>query len=505
LSTALVLVADDEPGIRDLLAWELGAFGHEVVTAADGLEALERFGEAEFDLVVSDVRMPRLGGLGLLRELKRRAPDTEVVIATGYAELQAALECVHHGAFDLVQKPFTADQMLATVARALERRQRLRAAALHERGRELLEGRDPEGTRRGIEELAVWALRAERAELLLGTISTESVLDGGRLRVPLVCDRRVLGMLGIYRGRPFGRRHLDRAAAVAQLVARAVERTQLVQGLASSERLASVGLLAAGAAHEINNPVASVLGNQSLLQEQLLDLLQVAKIIESGADSEAIRREWARIGGSELVREAQVVVDDLGAGAAQIREIAQDIRRLGRVEASEAVRFDVNDAVHSALRITAAELRGRATVTALLGSDLVVVGSPGRLSQVVVNLLVNAGQALAEASHSDGQIEVRSVLDGEHVLVTVSDNGPGIPPEHLEQIFEMFFTTRGATTGTGIGLSISRQIARAHGGELWASAGQLQGTSRGACFALRIPLAPSGLQGADVVSPRCLP
>ncbi len=121
-----ILVVDDEEGIRDLLAWELRDLGHHVVTAADGVEALEQIRLAEFDLLICDIRMPRVGGLEVLRSTKKTAPETEVVIATGYADDDCADECVRQGAFDFIQKPFRTADLLATVSRALERRRQRR-------------------------------------------------------------------------------------------------------------------------------------------------------------------------------------------------------------------------------------------------------------------------------------------------------------------------------------------------------------------------------------------
>jgi two-component system sensor histidine kinase/response regulator len=117
-----VLVVDDEPDMRDLLRNELSREGYEVSLASDGATALERLRADEFDVVFSDVRMPGLGGVELLREAKQLWPDLEVVIATGYASVETAIECLRAGAFDLVQKPFEILDMLSSVARAAERR-----------------------------------------------------------------------------------------------------------------------------------------------------------------------------------------------------------------------------------------------------------------------------------------------------------------------------------------------------------------------------------------------
>jgi two-component system NtrC family sensor kinase len=524
--SAAILVADDEPGIRDLLSWELGGQGHEVVTAADGAEALEEMRRAEFDLLISDVRMPRVGGLEVLRCTKETAPDTEVVIATGYAEIEYAIECVRLGAFDFVQKPFHIGDLLATVSRALERRRLRQTAGLYEASRAILDGDEPQRLPEFIIRLAMQAMRADDASIMLpdpdgklyiahshslapevqaevrqsvgegiaGRVAAlgEAVLipDGiandprfsdltstGRVRssivYPLLVGKRVAGVLSINRlseGRPFRKADVERAAILASQVLLALENARLIRQVASSERLASVGLLATGVAHEINNPAACVLANHSFLEGHLSALGQLASLFESGADVAALRRAWQTLGGSTFLAEFRGALGDLGAGASRIQEIVRDLKSLARRDESKPVVFDLNEPIRSALRITGAELRHRAEIRTDFGADLEVRGSPGRLSQVFVNLLVNAAQAFGESGAEDDErrrvIVIRSQRIGSRVVASVSDNGPGVRPEHLARVFETFFTTKGATVGTGLGLSISRDIVQSHGGDL---------------------------------------
>jgi len=110
-----ILVVDDEPGIRDLLSYELGSCGYKVVTAVDGVEALEKFRREKFNIVISDIKMPRMGGLELLDAVKKINPGVEVILSTGYGTIETAVSAMKKGAYDFVQKPFNLDEIFAII------------------------------------------------------------------------------------------------------------------------------------------------------------------------------------------------------------------------------------------------------------------------------------------------------------------------------------------------------------------------------------------------------
>ncbi len=512
--SASILVVDDEAGIRELLSWELTNHGYDVVPACDGVEAIDHVRRTEFDLIISDVRMPRADGLSVLRSAKEMAPDTEVVVATGYAELEYAVECVRHGAFDFVQKPFNTADLLAIVSRALEHRRLRWTTGLYEASRSILDGHEPHRLPELIVELSKRAMQADDASLLaaggrdLASLTQPSVIAGpltddprfahltyahrakSSIVYPLLVGQRLLGVLCMTRftaDRPFRPGEMQRATILASQVLLALENARLFRQVASSERLASVGLLATAVAHEINSPASYVLVNQSILQERLVELERVTSLIDAGADARIVREAWSAVGGGEFHTSIAQVMQDLADGAQSICDIARDLKTLGRHDA-KASRFDINEPVRSALRVAAAQLREQAVVKTELEADLQVLGSPGRLSQVFVNLLVNAAQACAESAPADDKnhvITVRTQLHENQVVATVTDSGPGIREEHLPRIFDTFFTTKEATVGTGLGLSISRDIVLAHGGDL-----RVESTfGQGATFIVTLPLA----------------
>ena len=243
-----------------------------------------------------------------------------------------------------------------------------------------------------------------------------------------------------------------------------------------SEKLAAIGMLAAGVAHEINNPASFVLANVdslAVILRKVDDSLRAQKVYDNHA------------GLANLLFDAMTVVQESKEGMARIHRIARDLHSFSRVDDDANALSDVNGAVDSALTMLRSELRYRATVERSLRSTQLVRASPARLGQVFLNLLLNAAHALAELHPRRNRLYVRSRDEGGTVIVEIEDNGPGIPPEILPRIFESFFTTKPPELGTGLGLPISLDIVRRSGGELTAESEP----GRGAIFRVRLPAA----------------
>ncbi|MDE2491097.1 MAG: response regulator, partial [Elusimicrobia bacterium] len=186
-TAASVLVADDEQGLRDFLTYELTERGYEVVAVADAAAALRSLRERDFDLVISDVRMPRMDGLEMLERIKRETPDVEVVLTTGYGTVDMAVRAMKDGAFDFLLKPVDSERLAAVAARAVESGELKALVALHETAHALFRSVDLEEVLSVVADAARKLLMAERATIL--------VRDGdGRLRV--AADTRGEG--GVY-------------------------------------------------------------------------------------------------------------------------------------------------------------------------------------------------------------------------------------------------------------------------------------------------------------------
>jgi signal transduction histidine kinase len=246
-------------------------------------------------------------------------------------------------------------------------------------------------------------------------------------------------------------------------------------GRLQAEKMASIGMLAAGVAHEINNPAAFVLANIEALTGHMRLIEDKLRELPGG--------DVVRAGLSNLLFEASAVLQESKEGLARIQRIVRDLGSFSHADEDVNVPISVNTAVESALTMLRNELKYRARVEQDLRASRPVLASAARLGQVFLNLISNAVQALEEANLKRNLVRVRSFDEGDHVVVEVSDNGPGIAPEAAPRIFESFFTTKPRGMGTGLGLPISLGIVRGLGGEIIVD----NRPGEGATFRVRIP------------------
>lgn len=286
---------------------------------------------------------------------------------------------------------------------------------------------------------------------------------------------------------------MQQALAEQQALNRKLEEahTQLLQ----SEKLASIGQLAAGVAHELNNPLGFVISNLGTLDTYLRDLMAV---VDAGAAllDEAQRARLAPVCAAhdfDYVRgDAFTLIAESREGLDRLRRIVQDLKTFSRPGDSEWREADLNQGLESTLNIVWNELKYKCTVHRDLGELPPVRCRIAQLNQVFLNLLVNAGQAIAER----GEITLRTRAAGESVTIEISDTGCGISPEHRQRIFDPFFTTKPVGQGTGLGLSLAYGIIRAHQGRIEVDSTPGQGST----FRIVLPLAPAGPPDDGVVS-----
>lgn len=515
-----VLVVDDDRLIRTAVSDELSGAGFEVMQATDGQEALAILQAEDFDVIVCDVRMPRVDGLSLLSRVQELYHGTEVIILTGFADLELSLQVLRLGAFDLVRKDEELQRLLPTVRRAVERRHLREMRSLHSISSLIFAYEKRHDLPQRIVEVAVRVMGADDASLMLpdnngrlyiayssalpeqvtGTVRINlgervagraaqerkpmllhgklgqdprfaGVEEGDQRRLmssivyPLYSGDHLHGVLNLNRvkheQRPFRQRDLERASILAAQIVMGLEIQHLMRQVTAADKFRSIGQLAASVTHEINNPVTYVISNIEYVGEAL-----------------------QRLPGLDGISDLQGALQDALAGAQRIRDVVRDLRNMTRATTHSRVPMVLRDAVQAALRITAAELHPAAAIDIQVPADLTVIGNRNTISQVFVNLFLNAAHALTASKQANGRLRVSAQAEGEWAVVEVSDNGSGVPQQVLVRVFEPFFTTKAPGEGTGLGLSICQEIVNWHGGTMAVTSHEDTGTT----FRFTLPL-----------------
>lgn len=265
--------------------------------------------------------------------------------------------------------------------------------------------------------------------------------------------------------------------------------------LLQAEKMASVGQLAAGVAHEINNPVGFVSSNISTLSEYVATYQMIFSQIQVVIDEKDENKRAASLvelekmlGNQDMAfinEDISDLLSDSREGLQRVAEIVKGLKLFSRVDSDQMQKHNINDCVRTTLAMVNNQLKYICTVETHLGRIPDVEMNVGKISQVITNLLINAGQAI-EATSQNGKIIITTCTVGEFVELRVEDSGCGIPPSHLDKLFNPFFTTKPEGQGTGLGLSISFGIAQEHGGTLSATSTEGDGST----FTLALPINP---------------
>jgi two-component system NtrC family sensor kinase len=268
------------------------------------------------------------------------------------------------------------------------------------------------------------------------------------------------------------------------------EERQIRERIGHTQRLAALGTLAVGVGHEINNALGAVTANVELASHALprmqssLDVVRRAPLSPNADAAVAVLQE-----GLQMLHEN---TQDALLGAQRMMDIASSLRSFAHVPGRPTQRIQLKDTIENALRLSATQVSPRAQVMLDLEPVPDVLGDSGQVTQVLVNLLVNAAQAF-DTDRSENRIRVWLHAQGPRVLIEVCDNGPGIPAVLQKRLFEPFFTTKPSGEGTGLGLFISRSIVEAHGGTLHLSSELGKGTT----FRMELPVEPSQVPAAS--------
>ena len=537
-----VLVVDDNPADLEFVAAALSDTNYTVVTEVDSRKALKRFEEeGPWHLVISDLKMPHMDGLTLLKEVKARDPLVEAIVLTGHADTGSAVEALGLGAFGYLTKPVNPRELLHNVARALERHR------LTVERRRLIKELEERDARRGREiatiasmgdALSRMEMPSDLSDDLLGKIAIalgaeavafflrdeasrdlvlmghhglpQAILDvlGQRpvpaaectrrcpiliekdasldprlcppafraadvsafLSVPVESQEELVGCMAALilsqSTRTFTSEDREFLEAVGHLIGNAIQAMRREQQARDAEKLVAVGELAAGVAHELGNVLAVVGGAVQYL------LANTETASPSRQYLEAIHR-------------------NVTAGDRIIKGLLSFARP--RPPCLEAT--NIQGILDQACLILKGEMaKAKVTVSREHShGPLQVRADAQQMQQVFVNMLLNAIQAMPHG----GIVTLRTfpeppLLPWAGVRVEIADTGNGIPAEYLHRVFDPFFTTKEG--GTGLGLSVSRRIVGAHGGELGVESQKGRGTR----FIIRLPMSPrASLQRAN--------
>jgi len=391
-----ILLVDDSRSARSRISEILENAGCSVILAVDGQDGLEKLREQDVDLIISDLEMPLLDGLGLCRAVKtdRQLSQIYFIMLTARTELATRVQGLDTGADDYIVKTTHPAELMA----------RVRAG-----------------------------LRIRRLE-----------------------------------------KELQRAQAY----------------LFHAEKIASIGQLAAGLAHEINNPLGFIISNLGSLDKYLARLSgfiadQDAVLTSIGEPPKEIGRlteHRRQLNIDRLLEDGKELISESRDGAERIAGLIGKLRDFTSDEADDFRLTDLNQSLELAICFLMQEFKTLSPPRKDFGEIPLTRCYPNQLNQVFASLLHNAAQAIDQ----DGEISVVSRCEGKEIILTVADSGRGIPENNLDRIFDPFFTTRAVGAGTGLGLTISYDIVCKHGGSLIAESRLGEGTT----FTVRLPVQP---------------
>ncbi|HEY6033315.1 MAG TPA: ATP-binding protein [Kofleriaceae bacterium] len=454
-----ILIVDDNPAIHDDFRKVLAApaaptgeledleaqmFGaseaqptgqreFELVSAYQGRDALGLVTEARaqgrpFSLAFVDMRMPPgWDGLETIEQLWRVDPSLQVVICSAYSDHSWSEMCERLGDRDallILKKPFDTIEIVQ-LAHALT---------------------------------AKWALEAERR------VHLDELEQAVRARTA------------------------ELEAVNARLSEELVHRDRMEAELRIAQRMEAIGHLAAGVAHEINTPLQYVSDNLVFVRDSVTTLLGLGVDLRALVQTPEVRAEADRLAEAAdldyLVAQIPGALDESDRGLGRISKIVRAMRELVHPGSREVVATDLNQCLQNALDVTGGVYKLVAVVETSFGPLPPVMCYPQEINQVFLNLIVNAAHAVEDAGRR-GVIGVKTRVDGDSVVIEISDTGCGIPEAHRDRIFDPFYTTKAVGRGTGQGLTISRSIiVDHHGGALTFDTAVGTGTT----FRLRLPI-----------------
>ena len=448
-------------------------------------QALAYLSQHDIDIIILDLMLPDSTGIPSLERMHRAAPRTPIVVLSGLADEELGQRAIQMGAQDFLHKNALDSDTLARSLRYATERFRLQ-----NQFRSLVENNADAIVVVSRDGIVTFINKA--AEALFGRPRSELVgepfgfpIEGNEpadieLRRP---DEEVRA--AEMRVAPIQWEGESAWLASIRDVTDRKHAEELQRRLYHADRLASIGQLASGVAHEINNPSSFIRTNLETLREHHAvvenALQQMQRHPSSSTELGAMMAELKL---DVLMLEiGQMLADNL-TGIERISKIVKALGSFSRIERDEVEPVDLNEVLEAACTMTFNEIRHRATLRKDLGDLPQIAADRGKLTQVFTNLLINAAHALDPGAADRNYIRVATRREGDEIIACIEDTGNGMDEAHIAQIFTPFFTTKKRGLGTGLGLSLSADIIRKHSGHVRVSSVPGQGT----CFEVVLPV-----------------
>jgi len=511
-----IMIVEDELRMCESLEYLLKTQGYEVTTANCGQAALDLIAENEFDLAVLDIHLPDMMGTDFMKKLKNQNPDISVIVITGDANLESALVSLRCGAYDYLRKPFEFEEFLRTVENALNQKalklekdrinEKLNLSEekyryLVENSPDIIYTLDADGNFTFLSE-ALEHLSGFTVDELIGKHYTTIVCEEDREKARWFFDERrsrdraasaielrlkaagdwqqddsvrqyltvEIKSMGIYEesSKDGKRRYVGTHGVIRDIS----ERQRLQTQLQNAERMEALGTLAGGIAHDFNNMLMGIQGRSSLISMELEVSLPIIEHLSA--------------------------IDDYICSAKDLTNRLLGLARGGKYEVKPT---DINELILKTVNMFGRTKKEIAIETRLHNANIVVEVDRGQIEQVLLNLYVNAWQAMLEGGAlkiestdvalGDKACKPYQIEPGRYVHISVTDTGIGMDQKTLQRIFDPFFTTKEKTRGTGLGLASAYGIIKNHNGIINAQSE----IGRGTTFNIYLPITEKPMVG----------
>ena len=545
-----ILVIDDEKGVRDFLSLLFTGAGYICHTSEGGKNALEKAEKILPDIIFLDFFMTEMSGLELCKKLKNNplTSSIPVIIMTSKDDYQIKMNCLKAGAIDFITKPLNPLEMTIKADNYINLRQytalKIKNALLKETFSKIEEAKKEwEQTVDSIDDVIILTdrrdviLRTNKKLLditntpykdLLGRKWQDVLMENGFANT--IHDNGEIDFhhptgkyfkYNIYSTNPTATGEAQHISVVIlqditelMLLTKELEKSlnivekkneelekaysQLKSAqsqILQQEKMASIGQLAAGVAHEINNPTGFVMSNLNTLskyiarikefiscQTETIEALTTTGLKGKSEYIERLNEKRKTTKYDYVMADIDSLINESIEGTERIKTIVQDLKSFSRVDETEYKPANINAGLESTLNIIWNELKYKAIVKKELSDIPKTKCNLGQLNQVFMNLLVNAAQAI----ENHGEINVKTWHEEDNIFISISDTGCGIEEDKIGRIFEPFYTTKEVGKGTGLGLSITYDIIRKHNGAIQVKSKPGEGTT----FTIKIPVIP---------------